>query len=375
MRTDRLWCAGILAAVGLATCVGSAAAQTATEGSAVLAAAPARVAPKDRNAAIKYLALFSQLTKSASVAGIDWDAIGGNLDPAKMPAEYKEAVKAVDPAQITRIREAAALQKCDFENRYEDGWAMLLPALGNFRQCVRLLRIDTREAIIAGDLDRAAANLVAGYQMVGHVSRDPIMICSLVGAAMAEYIHKETVVFINTPGVTREQKQRVADALRGLGDDPINVRASIEGERSMSLSWMRRKITDGDDAGRAAILEAIGLSSDMSSQSPEYLLLMNLGRDELLALLDLAELMYRELAVVWDTPDALDRLKAIEDKLTSGGYGLFAQLFGPAFFKVHKSTGLTELHLRQLVADLESRPVPAPPKGVAKPIGTGSTSK
>jgi hypothetical protein len=58
MRADRLWCAGVLAAVGLATCVGNAGAQAATEGAAVLAAAPARVAPKDRNAAIKYLALL-----------------------------------------------------------------------------------------------------------------------------------------------------------------------------------------------------------------------------------------------------------------------------------------------------------------------------
>jgi hypothetical protein len=318
--------------------------------------------------------LFSQLTKSPAVSGIDWDAIGANLDPAKMPADYKEAVKAVDRAQIDLMREAAALQKCDFENHYEEGWAMLLPALGNFRQCVRLLRVDTREALIAGDLDRAADNLVAGYRMVGHVSRDPIMICSLVGSAMAEYIHKETLLFINRPGVTREQKKRVADAIRSLGDDPINVRASIEGERSMSLTWMRHKISTNDDAARAAMLDAIGLSGGVATEGPEYLLLTNLGRDELIALIDLAEPMYRELAAAWDAPDATDRLKGIEEKLTSGGYGLFAQLFGPAFFKVHTSTGLTELHLRQLVADLESRPLVVPPSPSAKPQPVGGAA-
>jgi len=367
MHTARLSTFAI-AITCLTLSAGTASAQTPApiQAAAVLADLPPQVAPKDRNAAIKYLGLFPQLSKNPVIAGIDWDAIGGNLDASKMPEDYKAAAKSLNAGLLAQLREAAALEKCDFENHYEEGWGMLLPSLGNFRQCVRLLRVDTREAMIAGDLDRATANLVAGYQMVRHVSRDPIMICSLVGAAMVEYMHSEALVLNAIPTVTREQKRRIADAIRALGQDPVNIRASIEGERSISLNWMRGKILESDASGRNAVVEAVTLAGNLAVDSPEYVVLSNLSRDELLALVDRSDLIYRDLSDAWDTPDALDRLRQIEEKLTSGGYGLFAQVFAPAIFKVHKSTGLAELHLQQLVDELDPRPQAVPAKSAPK---------
>jgi len=340
-------------------------------------ALPGAVSPKDRNAAIKYLAVFSQLPKAEMVSGIDWDVIGTSLDASKMPEDYKKVAALVDREQIDALRRATALNKCDFENHYEEGWAMLLPSLGRFRHAARLMRVDTREAMIRGDLDRATDNIVALFRMVDHVTRDPILICSLVGNAMSEYYLGEVRTLINAPGVTREQKQRIADAIRAMGDDPFNARGSVEGERSLSLKWMRDVVRNNPDNGRAKIVEAIGLSGDAQNDSPEHALVLSLGREELLAFIDLADPVYDDILAAWDTPDAIDRFKEIEARIQSGGYGLFASIFAPAFSKARYSTSLGELHLRQLVDDLESRPAkvaapavspaPSPATSPAKP--------
>ncbi|MDX2118711.1 MAG: hypothetical protein SFY96_11060 [Planctomycetota bacterium] len=358
---------GMAACVASVLLVPSAQGQTATSTQAsgvtsTPAAALVRARADDArvalplNAAIRYLAIFPHLTSDATISGLDWDAVGTNIDAAKMPAEFVAAFKLVDRSQIDELRRAAAIEHCDFENHFEDGWAMLLPSLGKFRQSVRLLRVDTRRALTEGDTERATENLVAAFRMVHHAVRDPILICSLVGAAMSEYMQKEVQTFINAPGVTLEQRARVADAMRALGDDPFGVRAGIRGEQAISVGWLRYQLRTMDDTRREKLFGELGTLGSLDPQSPEYAILMNLGRDELLAMVDAFEPMYQEASAAWDQPDGEDKLRDIGLKIESGGYGLFARVFAPALNKVYRSGHLSELHLTQMIADLDPRP-------------------
>jgi hypothetical protein len=127
----------------------------------------------------------------------------GKEDDAKL--EWTSPVRPLRDLPIEKVRAAAGgfdviveqciaratvRQTCDWGRNIEeleglDVIGLLLPDIQEMRQISRMLMLRTRLAIADGDYDRAIEHLRMNYRLGYNVGSDPILVCGLVGIAIA----------------------------------------------------------------------------------------------------------------------------------------------------------------------------------------------
>jgi hypothetical protein len=88
------------------------------------------------------------------------------------------------------IARATVRENCDWGRNIEeleglDVIGLLLPDVQEMRQISRMLMLRTRLAVADGDFDRAIEHLRMNYRLGVNVGSDPILVCGLVGIAIA----------------------------------------------------------------------------------------------------------------------------------------------------------------------------------------------
>lgn len=111
--------------------------------------------------------------------------------------EDVEAWRALTEAEQTHVREALAnvaqvlallhqaaqMERCQFDLRYSDGYAMLLPHLSKMRNCVRWERVASIVALVDGRTDEALEHWLDSVAMVRHQEGQKVLISELVRSA------------------------------------------------------------------------------------------------------------------------------------------------------------------------------------------------
>jgi hypothetical protein len=103
------------------------------------------------------------------------------------------------------VKRAWIREDCDWGRNIEeleglDVIGLLLPEVQEIRGISRMLILRTRVAVADGDFDRAIEHLKINYRLGYHMASDPILVCGLVGIAMASTGNAELPELIAAKG-------------------------------------------------------------------------------------------------------------------------------------------------------------------------------
>ncbi len=346
----------MLRAIVLAASVGLA--SWALPGSALGAAAqPAGyVAREQRNGALKYWEAWTLISPDLNVklGAIDWDAIGTNADPAKMPQAFKDAAAEPLDVIVNSLDNAASHPRCDFEVQWEDGALALLPHLSKLRASARVCRVVSRGELSKGNVDRAAHVTGLMFTQARRAAQDPLLINSLVGIAVGDSALYEVEAIIASGQLTPGAKAALLARLREIDQkDPMNTRACIEGERDTFVPWIERMCATKESIAelRDIALQEMGVEGGAGREYFDELTPERVRAD-----IDGMNRAYARLLELWDMGDAPRELDEFTKKTVDGGYGTMVKFFLPSISKARVSQDKFRTHLNSTIAALEQAP-------------------
>ncbi len=313
----------------------------------------------ERNAALAYYKSFSMMSREArsQLSGVDWDAVGDNVDGAKMPASFKDAAALLNDSYLNQVMLASRMKVCRWESEYEEGIEMLLPYLGDMRATARTMRVAARQAMVEGRPSVAVDRLIAMHAIARHAANDPILICSLVGIAVGNLTSIETRSIAASGQLTASARDRLLAHLEALLDepDPMNSRASIKGERDIMLGWVERTfVKEGGPAEFAAMMAEM---EQEGAQNIRILSIKALSLEDFKDAIDRTGQFHDEMLAAWDAPDAQERMSKLETAVTSGEFGPVAALLAPSLTKARASATKYRDNIRETIDALRSAKV------------------
>jgi hypothetical protein len=115
----------------------------------------------------------------------------------------KDEVRVALDAYSTVLRQlnlAAHREKCDWDLPIRsEGFSMLLPSLGKFRNMSKILAVQARLQIAEGNYDAAIQTLQNGFALARHVAEGQTIIHNLVGIAIAQLMLNQIEEFVQAP--------------------------------------------------------------------------------------------------------------------------------------------------------------------------------
>ncbi|MFM9994658.1 MAG: hypothetical protein ACKVU4_02530 [Phycisphaerales bacterium] len=314
--------------------------------------------PDGRNAALKYWAAWTMLdtpTREKAIMAVDWDALGTETDPDKLPAAFFEGASAIDASLIEALIQATSLRTCDFEIDYENGFGALTPHLGGVMNTARLLRLHARSRLVSGDVRRAGQCVAAMYRLAAHVANDQVTISGYTSFTIADRAHRETELLVASGGLTAADRDSLVASIRWADEsDPCGLKRGLASEQRWGMDWVIATF-DGPDAGRRFLEFAhqglIGgggqRANDMRSMDGA-----RLSREA-----RRSRVMYDDILTAWDQPDAPERLKTIELGVVNGDYGALALAVAPTFCSFHEKDATAKSARAKVLGLLEKAKV------------------
>lgn len=301
----------------------------------------------DRNAALDYWRLVNTTTYADDLparAGEAFKLLHPNTEdehqaieaPASLLPGGQLAAELAEIADFMDDLERASREThCDFQVRYEDGYAALLPHLGQMRNFARLLTTDARRLALAGDTQGAADRLATALRMARHITGDRILISSLVSAAIADMAMKEAYWLLDRTQDGREIMQILGEAVdRFPEEDPHKVELALRTERDLVASLARQ--FRGPNAGREfASLFAQMSGDDQDDSAGPSLRALNgeQFRLEVEKAVDAFDLVFE----AWNADNPPAELRMLGEHFSNGDFGPVAFVVVPAFGHAYKS--------------------------------------
>jgi hypothetical protein len=315
--------------------------------------------PSERNAALAYYKSFSMMSREArsQLSGVDWDAVGDNVDGAKMPASFKDAAALLNDSYLNQVMLASRMKVCRWESEYEEGIEMLLPYLGEMRATARTMRVAARQAMVEGRPSVAVERLIAMHAIARHAASDPILICSLVGIAIGDLTNIETRSIAASGQLTASARDRLVAHLEALLDEPdlMNARASLRGERDIMLSWVER--TFFKEGGPAEFATMMGEMEQEGAQNIKVLSIKALSLEDFKDAVRQTGQFHDDMLVAWDAPDAQERMGELETAVTNGEYGPVAAILAPSLTKARAAATKHRENIKETIEALRSAKV------------------
>jgi len=159
-----------------------------------------------------------------------------DLALGELPLErVREAVSLLQGSPMENLRTAAGRRRCDW------GWntenihgteliSFLLDEVQRSRWLCRVLMLQARLAMATGDIDKAIDLLRINYRLARDIAKEPILVCDLVGIAIASLGNWSVIELISQPGAPN-----LYWALAELPRPLIGIRQSIRAEMSLGL--------------------------------------------------------------------------------------------------------------------------------------------
>ncbi|MDX2132495.1 MAG: hypothetical protein SFY69_10645 [Planctomycetota bacterium] len=306
-------------------------------GSAGLASAqPAAPQPPDARGALSP-AIPADPTNAALVYWRIWAT-----EPADLADKVREAYSSgtpVDPASdlartlrensnvVESLLSASRLPECDFGVQYTSGLLAVVPHLSKIRASARLLGADASLATAEGRTDAAVERTAGVYRVALHVSREPVLISSLVSAAVTGVGHAEVAALAKSGRLTAAQARTIlAELDRYDQRDPFGIRRALATEGEVLADSFRRVAT-GPDAGEALVdtLTRVGVDAGGAPNLEVLRVLDAVGANREIAR---TRSYYADILQAFDAPDAEARIADLEARSQALEYGPLAPVIG-----------------------------------------------
>ncbi len=326
----------------------------------------ARVAPADRNAAIKYLALAMEMPRDLTekVAAVDYDACGVTLESIKNNPAAAAALAAIESYDVAPWINASRLAKYDLELATEEGFSLLLPHLGKLRSAARILRWSARVSLAQGSPAQAAERLAAIVRIARHASQDRILISSLVGVAMSAVAFDEMRTLAAGGTLAESSRTLLVETLESLDHvDPFLVRSSLRGERELAVQGTLGRFT-GPDAG-SKLVEAFLQGSDQDDATRLRAKIISEWDGRRIAIeLDRFNDAFDALEEAWDSSEPKEVIERVEARVNADEFGPLAAIMIPATGRVHAASERAKKDRETTLATLRdaaiAQPSPSP---------------
>lgn len=300
---------------------------------ALAVAAPAAAVDSSQNAALRYWRAWSVMSPELQEAVKSVPQEDLAVAGAKLPDGVRQRVASEGPGVVALLRRAAAMPECDFANETELGPGMLLPQLGPMRVSARLLAIDARMALDAGNADDAVESLVAGYRVSLHATEGNALIGSLVGAACFKAVDAVAGDALARNALNAAARARLREALAGFDPaDPFRVHASFVEEGTAMVGWLRG-LASGS-GGAARVREAL---KPLGAEDAVVAALADADDAAMGSYIDLFAAFYRHMLAAWDAPDAATKLAELEGRVAEGAYGPITLAMAGAVTKAYEA--------------------------------------
>ncbi len=237
-----------------------------------------------------YVRAIPAFTRESDVFRSEWPLVRSGDDVWQTSVEWLRANADV----LAMVREAASRPTlgCNLSNAYDPDYAaakaaamgedfefqppqenpmmlnVLLPHLGDFRNFGRTLVQDAIVAAHEGDGERVVANMVALSGIASHAAETPLLISSLVAAAItsmqSEFLRR---LLTDYPRVFSDSDLRDLAHLLGSAQVEATMRADFETERIYFDDFMQRAYTDNGRGGGRLTPEGFRLLSTVESVS------------------------------------------------------------------------------------------------------------
>ncbi len=321
-----------------------------------------RVAPEDRNAAIKYLSLSLQMPRDLAdkTGTIKYESCGTTMESLEKEPTAAAALKALESYDVRPWIAASRLEKYDLELAREEGFSLLLPHLRTFREASRVLRFSARVELAKGKPAAAAERLAAIVRMSRHVAQDRILISSLVATAMTSLSAEEMRTLVASGSLDAEGRKLLLESLESLDPrDPLLLRASIRAEQQLATDGLRAQFK-GPDAGRRFV-ELLMPPGDDPAARMRSKTIADLNGEQFAAAIDRMQPAYDALEQAWDAPDAPAAIASVAARAEAGEFGPLAAAMLPAFGNVRSSADRVRENLESTLAAIRAvTPTDAP---------------
>ena len=303
------------------------------------------------NAAVLYGRAFLAIT----FAGMEDDlAAFAYDDPTAEVPEWLAAAVGGEQHAVDTLSRATSLERCDWMLDHTRGLDLRLTHLGHVRTAARVLAIDARLHAADGKPAKATDRLLAIIAMSRHTRTDRTGISSLVSAALIGLA--EDTFNAAAPMLDEASVRRVALGVQDRLDDSdvIGARAAIRGEQSLALDWIRSAMVEGatgTDIADRIQREFYGNSDRFSVVLGKRLdRLRAMDADSLRRAVEHADRYYEAILRDWDSDDALDRLRDLNNEASEGSVGTLVALLGLATSKLR----IAETEVLELLARMQA---------------------
>ncbi|MCC6229605.1 MAG: hypothetical protein IT432_10300 [Phycisphaerales bacterium] len=248
-----------------------------------------------------------------------------------------ETAKALEDEQGTLVQfiRASKMKECAWGTAYyTDGFEALLPALGKMRSAARMLSADARRLASQGESRQAAERLAAMYRISDHVSREQILIGSLVGVAISALTNGDVKLLMDKGWLDAESQAIIATAAAQARAGDFHMKDALATERMIVDDWFRRVIRRPDAADK--LREYTSMEGEDATKVDALLAMSPAALDKEL---DEALKFYDDAGAAFYQPDGEVLLKTLSADVAAGRYGLFGSIFCPAFDKCRVSWG------------------------------------
>lgn len=329
-------------------------------GSAALGAAaqPAGYVPREqRNGALKYWEAWGVISPDLSkrASDVDWDAIKGVTEWDALPAEFRALADEPLDSIANSLENAANHGRCNFELQWEDGVMTLMPHLSKMRGAARVMRVAARVDLAKGRPEKAAKGMAVVLKSAQDTSRDPVLISSLVGIAVADLALSEIEVQADSGKLTPAAKSTLLTALRGIDTvDPMNTRASVVGEKEAFVPWVEKQF-EGEKPGQN-LMDLVDLENGVRKDEAKAYF-GSLTKETFRKDIARIRQAYDALLVAWDKPGGKAELDAFSKKVEAGEYGTLAKYFLPSIGNAKAAQEKFRARLAGVIEKVEKAPV------------------
>lgn len=276
--------------------------------------------------------------------------VDAKANPGWMTGEVAAGIEQ-HAGSLKLVVEAAQLATCDWGVEYEKGPLALLDHLSPMRQLTRVLDARAQIALANGDSSAAARDVATILNIAEHVTQDRVLLSSLVSMAVCKLAVTRAEQMLNDGVMTREDARIVLEGVERLqATQGFGTTDALRMERWMIVEWMRAAC-EGPNPGSLLVDWMGWLSGDVDDEAAKGL--AALDERGVAGQFDGIARAYDDLIAAWSAEDSEAAIQRVQDAVSSGAYGLLAQMYIPDFSKSHSAAMTVSGSLDALAERLE----------------------